>query len=190
MSNLSGVTRQISIVLLSSLIVALLACNTGSTDSKIEPKIQEVEAPGIQWTEATEAMDAAAAQGKDIFMFVYAPWCPKCEEFNASTFKDEALINSLNTHFVNVKLNAQGAEDIVWGGKTYSNPNYDKSKTFEQPNSYHELPIALGAEAIPNVLVMDQSANVLSSLQGLREANQLNWLVGNASGRYSVKYKR
>jgi len=146
--------------------------------------------PSIAWQDISEARSLAKSQGKDIFIFVHAPWCPKCEAMKTTTLKDADLIAKINTHFIPVMHNAQESKEIVWEGETYRNPNYDSSKGSNEVNSYHELTYKIGAESIPNILVMDQSLNTLTSIQGLQDENKMKYLLSNSTGRFDYILKR
>lgn len=170
------------------ILLATTLTTLGCKNATKEPgPTVEVKPAEISWYDLTEARDLATKQGKDIFLFVHAPWCPKCEAFKSGVFIDEELINILDTHFIPVMLNAQESKDITWEGEVFSNPNYDASKAFEEPNSYHELIYKLGAESIPNILVLDQSLNNIGSLLGLHDADRLKWYLSNTTGRYYYK---
>ena len=137
-------------------------------------------APEIAWQEISQAGELAKAQGKDIFVFVYAPWCPKCEAMKMEAFVDKEFTEIVNTHFIPIKINAQESEEIVWGGESLGNPNFDHSKEFTDQNSYHEIVSKIGAESIPNVVVLDYNLNNFASILGLRDAKTLtSWLKIN-----------
>jgi len=173
-------------------IFLFIACKNDLVVSTVTPKASVVPvdvSKDIVWHNITDAKELATKEGKDIFLFAHAPWCPKCEEYQTSIFKDPELINKLNTHFISVKFNTQETKEIVWEGKSYTNANYDHSKGVKEVNNYHDLNFEIGVETIPNILVMDQDLNTLSSIQGLQDANRLKWQLSNATGRFYYMLK-
>jgi len=93
---------------------------------------------------------------------------------------DKDFTKIINTHFIPVQINAQESKEIVWGGETLGNPNFDHSREFTDRNSYHEIVNKIGAESIPNVVVLDYNLNNFASILGLRDAKTLtSWLKVN-----------
>jgi thioredoxin-related protein len=177
---------RIIIVSLFTIILSLPSCKQEDKQVTLAPVVME-EKPTIEWYDITEARELATNKGKDIFLFVHAPWCPKCDAYINGIFIDEELVAILNTHFVPVMLNVQESENIIWEGEVYSNPNYDHTKDYKEANSHHELVYELGAESIPNILIIDQSLNTIGSLLGLYEIDRLKWYLSNTTGRFYYK---
>ena len=69
---------------------------------------------GIKWMSWTEAVEANAKNPKKIFVDVYTDWCGWCKRMDQSTFKDSAVVATMNANFYAVKLNAEQKESIFW----------------------------------------------------------------------------
>lgn len=171
-----------------TMLFCLLACK--NTPQSVPTAEAAPQVADIKWQDISTAKDLASNQGKDLFIFVHAPWCPKCEAYKTDVFKDPELIELINKHFIPVSLDAQANKDIIWEGKTYSNPNYDTSLDPKAQNAYHELVYQIGAEAIPNLLIFDKSLNNIGKLLGLYEAERVKWYLGNTTGRFQYKYSK
>jgi len=68
----------------------------------------------IKWMTWTEAVAANEKEPKKIFVDVYTDWCGWCKRMDQSTFKDSAVVATMNAHFYAVKMNAEQKESIFW----------------------------------------------------------------------------
>lgn len=174
-----------------SVLCILLLSNSCKQEANIEPSISTSQAPSlVNWKSIEKATQLATKEAKDVFVFFYTPWCPKCENLKKTTFVDPQVVEVLNTHFVPVMFNAQESKSVSWNGKNFANPNYDHAKSSNDKNSYHELCFELGAEAIPSMIVLDASLNNLSTILGYKDSNRLLWSLADATGRFDYKLKR
>lgn len=66
-------------------------------------------AGGIQFFEGgfEEALARAEAEGKHVFVDVYATWCGPCKVMDAVVFPRDDVGEHYNAHFINVKLDAE-----------------------------------------------------------------------------------
>jgi len=73
--------KHLITILSIALTILMMSCGgQGANSTAAAPAASEAPAtPHIEWQEISRAGELAKAQGKDIFVFVYAPWCPKCE---------------------------------------------------------------------------------------------------------------
>lgn len=174
-----------SIIVLSIIIFMLVmfSCKQASTPVPVEANVPAA-VPTLNWQDISQAQAMATEQQKDIFVFVYAPWCPKCEAMRLDAFQNDELINVINTHFIPVQINAQENKDILFKGRTFSNPEFDATRAFTDQNSYHEILYEIGAESIPNVVVLDKNVNNIGSILGLRDPKILRSFLSNTTGRF------
>lgn len=58
----------------------------------------------------SEALQAAKAENKYIFLDVYATWCGPCKELKNKTFKDGEVGEYYNKNFINVRIDGEKEE--------------------------------------------------------------------------------
>jgi thioredoxin-related protein len=131
----------------------------------------------INWMSLEEAQNLNRESSRDVFIMVHANWCSKCERFQKETYTNPKVIESINTNFYPVLLNAHEPKDIKFKEKVYSNPNFDKEKGLEDMNSYHEILFELGAKSIPSIVFLDRNLNQVGSEMGFKEADELRSLI-------------
>ena len=153
-----------------------MSCKQDDTVEKISPK-EKLPPDQIAWMTLEEAEQAMATEEKDMFIMVYANWCPHCKNYDKTTYKDPKVIKDLNEKFYPVKLDAQANRDIQYKGKTFTNPNYDASKSKNERNSYHEIVYEIQAGSIPSLVFVDKEKNVKGTELGYKPADELRSLM-------------
>lgn len=88
-----------------------------------------------------EALQAAKAENKYIFLDVYATWCGPCKELKNKTFKDSDVGDYFNKNFINVRIDGEKEEGQHLGRKY-------------QVNSY------------PTLLIVDYKGNRVAKTTG------------------------
>lgn len=73
----------------------------------------------IHWMTWEEAASANQVKPRKIFVDVYTEWCGWCKRMDATTFKDAAVIKTIQSDFYAVKLNAEQKETIHWNGQDF-----------------------------------------------------------------------
>jgi YHS domain-containing protein/thioredoxin-related protein len=107
-----------------------------------------LEAGEVKWNkDLRQAATEAAKQEKPLMVMVSAPWCGYCQQMLKTTFRDEALIEHVNSCFVPVYLDADQNEDLV-----------------EQ----------LQVEGLPTTLIISPEMKVVKRLEGFQSAGQMN----------------
>ena len=96
--------RPIPTSLLLGLLVPLLVTAAGA-----EP---------VAWHGWNEGLAAAAGGGKPVIVDVYTDWCGWCKRMDRDVYAKAAIGDYLNQHFVMVRLNAESAERVSYGGRT------------------------------------------------------------------------
>ena len=165
------------LILLS--IVFLASC--ASTNGKKENKGAETGAKAtttattddkeIHWMSIEEALKKQKEAPKKIFMDVFTKWCGPCKMLDRNTFHDKSVVKYVNEHYYAVKFDAEGPDPINFKGKVYKNPNYVKGKRGR--NGVHELTLALGVNAYPTMLFLDEDANLILPAKGYLKPKQL-----------------
>ena len=96
--------RPIPTSLLLGLLVPLLVTAAGA-----EP---------VAWHGWNEGLAAAAGGGKPVIVDVYTDWCGWCKRMDRDVYAKAAIGDYLNQPFVMVRLNAESAERVSYGGRT------------------------------------------------------------------------
>jgi thioredoxin-related protein len=99
-------------------VAAAAALPLKKTGTAAQPKGARAET-AIQWITWDEAIKASAKQPKKIFVDVYTDWCGWCKQMDKTTFADPKVVEAVNKHFYAVKLDAEGKDEIAYGGKTF-----------------------------------------------------------------------
>lgn len=105
------------------LVIALLIVTFSS-------KAQE-----INWVTFEEVTELSKQEAKPIMVFIHTDWCKYCLMQEENTFMDSTVVDSLNSNYYCVKLNAESTESI-----SFLNREYNKN------GNTHALSWVLGAE--------------------------------------------
>lgn len=90
----------------------------------------------IEWMSWNEAIEKNAVEQKVIFVDVYTNWCGWCKKMDATTFKNEEVVDYMNEHYYAVKFNAEMRDTINFNGQQFVNENAGK-------RGAHQLAVAL-----------------------------------------------
>ena len=77
-------------------------------------------------------------QKKKIIVFIHTDWCQFCQRMKNTTFKNQEIIQKLNSDFYFIDLNAEEKRDITFNNKTF------KYKPSGNNVGVHELALQLG----------------------------------------------
>ncbi|MDW5287926.1 thioredoxin family protein [Formosa sp. PL04] len=131
-----------------------------------------INAQEIKWISFNEALELQKKTPKKIMIDAYTNWCGPCKMLDKNTFQNKDVAEYVNANYYAVKFNAEGNESVTFQGVTYGNPNYNESKK-NQRNSAHELTIALGVNAYPTIVFLDEDAQVITPVRGYQTPQQL-----------------
>src|SRR5574344_1459354 len=163
--------------LLLGMVAMLFSCSAFS-----QPQANKGE---IQWI-ATTQLESALKQNPDnqkrIFIDTYTDWCGWCKRMEKDTFSNELIAKIMNHYFICVKFNAESKEDIVFGGKTYKNPNLDRK------NSTNPLAKELKVNGYPNFAVLNHDLSMATSIPGYHNAQEFELIAVFMGGKYDAKY--
>lgn len=77
-------------------------------------------------------------QKRKIVVFIHTDWCQFCQRMKNTTFKNEEIIESLNSNFYFIDLNAEEKRDIVFSNQVF------KYQPSGNNVGVHELALQLG----------------------------------------------
>jgi len=137
----------------------------------VEPPIAGT-GQGIKWVKINNVEDAMKKSKKPIIMDVYTSWCGPCKMLDKNTFTNPEIISIFNNNFHPVKFNAEGPEDVTFGGKEYSNPGY-KPERARTRNGKHQFTSTLAVRGYPSIVIMDENYKIIEKIAGYRTPAQL-----------------
>jgi len=150
---------------LSLFVVAGLAFAFYTPEAKQDATAEAAE---IKWYSWEEAMAANEKNPKKVFVDVYTDWCGWCKRMDATTFKDESVVEYLNQNFYAVKLDAEQKESITFDGHTF--------KFIDQGRrGVHELAYALldGKLGYPAYVYLNEEMERITVSPGYKPAETL-----------------
>lgn len=130
----------------------------------------------INWISMDAALEAQKADPRPIFIDMYTEWCGPCKMLDRNTFQNSDVAAYINKHYYAVKFNAEGNEDVVYKGQSFTNPSYDPAKA-KRRNSQHQLTRHLGVRAYPTIVFMDEAGDLLTNVKGYRTPQQLELYI-------------
>jgi thiol-disulfide isomerase/thioredoxin len=133
----------------------------------------QAAAQGIEFFQGRweDAIEEAKKLGKPIFVDAYAKWCGPCKRMAATTFKSAEAGEFFNKNFINVKLDAEEGDGIVFRRK---------------------YPVS----AFPTLFFIDEKGEVLHKLvgaqdvKGLIEQGNLALRKVDFSKEYAAEYEK
>jgi len=69
----------------------------------------------INWHTYKEGMELGKKDRKKVFLYFYADWCGYCNDMEKITFKDQSVIDVLNSRFIPVKVNTDKEKGAASG---------------------------------------------------------------------------
>jgi len=67
----------------------------------------------ITWMGYEEGLATGRAMKKKVFINFYADWCTWCKKLDKETFRDRAVVDYLNRHFVAIKVDTDRRQDLA-----------------------------------------------------------------------------
>jgi thioredoxin-related protein len=121
----------------------------------------------VKWYSIEEAIQLTSQEPRVLVIDVYTDWCGWCKRMEATTFSNPEIAAMMNKYFYPVKLDAEGKEDIVIGGKTYKFVPSGRS-------GYHEMAaiVTRGRLSYPTISYVDAQGKVLQAAPGYKTPEQ------------------
>ena len=126
----------------------------------------------INWISFNELEKVQKNNPKNVLIDIYTNWCGPCKLMDKNTFGNADIIRIINENYYAVKFNGEGNETVKFMDRTFTNPNYDSSRS-QKRNSSHELTRYLGVNAYPSTLFFDSSMNYISPIRGYLNPKQI-----------------
>jgi thioredoxin-related protein len=92
---------------LARLCIALLALSALATGAR-----------AVEWKGWNAGLSAAAASRRPVVVDVYTDWCRWCKQMDRDVYGRAEVGRYLDSHFVTVKLNAEGGESVTYQGRS------------------------------------------------------------------------
>ena len=126
----------------------------------------------INWISFNELEKVQKNNPKNVLIDIYTNLCGPCKLMDKNTFGNADIIRIINENYYAVKFNGEGNETVKFMDRTFTNPNYDSSRS-QKRNSSHELTRYLGVNAYPSTLFFDSSMNYISPIRGYLNPKQI-----------------
>ena len=120
---------------------------------------------------STDHRQELVSKNKIVVIDYYTQWCGPCKMMMSRTFTNQQVIDYINGNYYAVKFDAESANPVEFKGKTFSNPGWKQN--VRGRNSTHELSRALGVNAYPTLVYMDENADIIAPISGYKTPPQL-----------------
>jgi len=91
--------------------IAFNALKSGEQAGLIQEDRKEDSA--IDWQAYTKGMELAVTKDQPIFLYFHAEWCTYCQKLKKTTFKDEAVLQYLQAHFVSISVDTDKEKTLT-----------------------------------------------------------------------------
>lgn len=130
------------------------------------------QAQEIKWMSMKDALTAQKKNKKPIFIDAYTVWCGPCKMLDKNTFSDAKVAKTINEKYNPVKFNAEGNEEIQFGGKLYKNAGYQESRANSR-NAMHEFTGFLQVPGYPTMIIINPDGKIAKSIVGYNTPDDL-----------------
>ncbi len=108
---------------------------------------------------------------KPIVVFIYTDWCKVCFGMKKNTFKNDAVIRTLNNQYYFVKLNAEYEKDITFLGKKFM------SKKIGIHELAKELASINGKVSYPTTTILNSKFEIDFQIDSYINSEKMNLLL-------------
>jgi len=129
----------------------------------------------VRWMTLDKAMEAQKEVPKKILIDVYTVWCGPCKLLDKNTFGNPDVSAYINENYYAVKFNAEGDETINYQNNTFTNPNYDSSRSGR--NARHQFTAYLGVTGYPTVVFLDEKGQFITPVVGYHDVQQMEFYL-------------
>jgi thioredoxin-related protein len=112
---------------------------------------------------------------RTVMIFIHTDWCQFCQAMKNTTFKNEEIIQKLNTEFYVVYLNAEEKRNIRFNGNIF------RYKPTGANTGIHELAEKLATEnrtvTYPTLCFLNQKLEIVFRYTQFASSKQLNLIL-------------
>lgn len=121
----------------------------------------------LRWYTLDQATSLVKSSKKKMLVYVFKDTEPLSKHMEQSSLNHPSVADYINQAFIPVKIAADYKGNLEWNGKLY--------KPGRKPSEAHELVLALTLNdpSIPQVVVIDETLNVLQVFEGYRDNSGL-----------------
>jgi thioredoxin-related protein len=114
----------------------------------------------VNWITFEQLDDSLAVKPKKVLISFYADWCSYCKKMDKVAFRDPKVVETLNSEYYAVKMNAETEDDIVFEGKKFINEEVGKKR-----RATHQIPLLLASRkgrpfSLPAIVILDENFQV------------------------------
>ena len=122
----------------------------------------------VEWLSLEEVEARINTKPKKVLIDVYTDWCGWCKKMDASTFKNNDIVEYLNKNYYCVKLDGEDKNTLRFKGLEFNFINKGK-------RGYHELAAGFlqGKMTYPSLVFLDENLDILQVMNGYRTASEL-----------------
>lgn len=121
-----------------------------------------VQAPHVDWQAYDEGLKAAKTKQKFVLVEFFATWCPYCRKMDQTTFKDPAVLSSLERWFVPIRVTEKSQNQVWFQGQ---------KMTEDQVLNLHKV------TGFPTLMLLTPEGKKLATLPGYKEPEEMAMLL-------------
>ncbi|MFA6455239.1 MAG: DUF255 domain-containing protein [Bacteroidota bacterium] len=131
-------------------------------------------AKDLQWKKFNDGLAEAKRTGKKVLVDVYTDWCKWCKEMDKKTYPDKTISAYLQKHYVIIKLNAEGNEQINYQGQLIS------------PQEFAQ---GMGVDGYPATVFLQSDGKPITLLPGYSTPDQFIHVLSYIGENHYLKKK-